>query len=139
MPNITVFDTTAHHIRLFALVLTATGVQHKIRAILDTGAPATEFSDQFLRYAGLLADQQDSITIKPGLQTQKYGRIKIPHITICGHALESFPVYVSHYEKSWGVDALIGLDFFRCFCVTIDYSRGEILTAPHQAGNGAIV
>ncbi|GEM_PF-5774242 len=41
MPNITAFDTEAHHLRLSALVTSVTGVQYKIRTILDTGAPAT--------------------------------------------------------------------------------------------------
>ena len=41
--------------------------------------------------------------------------------------------YVSHYEKHWGVDALIGLDFFRQFRVTIDYKVGQIITEPFMS------
>ncbi len=39
-------------------------------------------------------------------------------------------VYVSHFEKSWGIKALIGLDFFRYFRVTIDYKAGHLITEP---------
>ncbi|MBI2344297.1 MAG: hypothetical protein HYV02_08215 [Deltaproteobacteria bacterium] len=54
--------------------------------------------------------------------------IVLPLVEICSHRIENFPVYVSHFEKSWGIDALIGLDFFRQFRVTIDYQQGALTT-----------
>ena len=33
-----------------------------------------------------------------------------------------------HFEKSWGIDALIGLDFFRSFRVEINYSKGILIS-----------
>ncbi|MCP4416838.1 MAG: hypothetical protein GY805_09460, partial [Chloroflexi bacterium] len=98
------------------LVVTDTnGMLHSIAAILDTGAPATEFSDQFLTYAGFLDATNENINVKPGLQTQKYGMIDLPSVIICGHRIDHFEVFISHFEPSWGIDALIGLDFFRRF------------------------
>lgn len=64
--------------------------------------------------------------LNDGLQTQKYGKIILPHIQVCGHTIEKLEVFVSHFEKSWGIDALIGLDFLRQFKVEIDYSKGII-------------
>jgi hypothetical protein len=32
--------------------------------------------------------------------------------------------------EDWGVDALVGLDFFKQFRVTIDYKAGQIITEP---------
>lgn len=46
------------------------------------------------------------------------------HIRLIGALKTSF-------EKHWGVDALIGLDFFRKFRVTIDYQAGQIITEPY--------
>jgi hypothetical protein len=97
-------------------------------AILDTGAPMTEFSDKALRYAGVLDNVKNGVTLKDGLQTQKYATVILPHAQICGHEIENLKVFVSHFEKSWGIDALIGLDFFRRYCVTIDYQKGVLIT-----------
>lgn len=128
MPNITIFDPTAHHIRLVGSLRTPDDVDYEFRAILDTGAPFTEFSDQFLHAAGMMSDITPDISIKSGLQTQKYGKLVLPNMEICGHRIQEMPIYVSHYEKHWGVDALIGLDFFRRFEVTINYQKGHIIT-----------
>lgn len=130
MPNITVFDPNAHHIRIVGAMKTSAGMEYEFRAILDTGAPNTEFSDQFLHVTGLVKDDEPKVSVRSGLQTQKYGKLILPQVKICGHSLQEMPVYVSHYEKHWGVDALIGLDFFRRFRVIIDYKAGQIITEP---------
>lgn len=130
MPNITVFDPNFHHIRLVGAMETSKGAAYEFRAILDTGAPTTEFSDQFLYAAGLMKKDELKTSIEPGLQTQKYGKLILPRVKICGHSIHEVQVYVSHYEKHWGVDALIGLDFFRRYRVTIDYKVGHIITEP---------
>ena len=46
--------------------------------------------------------------------------------------MDGFEVFVSHFEQSWGIDALIGLDFFRRFLVTIDYVNGVLVTSPYK-------
>jgi hypothetical protein len=73
-----------------------------------------------------------SNTIIPtGLQTHKYGKLTVPSVKICGHEITAFEVIVSSFEASWGIDALIGLDFFRRFLITIDYSKGVLITEPY--------
>lgn len=128
MPNITVFDPREHHIRLVGRMKTVGGLDYEFRAILDTGASFTEFSDQFLEVVGILPEIDRSVTTKAGLQTQKYRKLILPQVDIYGHVITEMPVYVSHFEKHWGVDALIGLDFFRMFRVTVDYKEGHIIT-----------
>lgn len=130
MPNITAFAVHRHHIYIPVFVEGADGIPREADAILDTGAPNSEFSDQFLLYAGLLSRAGREIQPKDGLQTQKYGKIIIPTVEICGHKVQDMTAYISSFEKSWGVDALIGLDFFRRFRVTIDYQAGQIATEP---------
>lgn len=127
-PMITPFDSSRHHIHLELFVQTPSGVMRSVAAILDTGAPRTEFSDQFLDFAEFIILADDPQSLPPGQQTKKYGTIILPLLDICGHTLNDFEVLISHFEKSWGMDALVGLDFFRRFRTLIDYRAGHILT-----------
>jgi hypothetical protein len=45
--NATSFDTDRHHIYIEATVIDLKGLTYSVTGILDTGAPKTEFSDQF--------------------------------------------------------------------------------------------
>jgi predicted aspartyl protease len=136
MPNITTFNTGAPYIYLSIFVAAGNNTLHEFDAIFDTGAPRTEFSDTALQYAGFLSATKP-VLLKNGLQTQKYGKIILPQIQVCGHSIGNLEVFVSHFEKSWGIDALIGLDFLRQFKVEIDYSKGCITsdTLPFVAKN----
>jgi len=127
MLTITRFDQNARYIFLPIFVTTENGKRCEFDAILDTGAPQTEFSDEALHFAGFIPEPKKKITIQSGLQTQKYSNIILPKVELCSHPISDLNVYVSHFEKSWGIDALIGLDFFRKFRVTIDYQQGQIL------------
>ncbi|OGQ22866.1 MAG: hypothetical protein A3I05_01710 [Deltaproteobacteria bacterium RIFCSPLOWO2_02_FULL_44_10] len=129
MPStITTFNTKKHHIHIEFYVFDRSGIKRALDGVIDTGAPRTEFSDEFLEYANFIESSNKEIRIKPGLQTQKYGKIVLPSIEICGHEIKNFQVFASRFEKEWGIDALIGLDFFRQFDVTISYNRGCIIT-----------
>lgn len=130
--RITAFDTSRHHIHLELVITSSKGLLYSVAGILDTGAPRTEFSDRFLAHTGFLDNTNEDVSIKPGLQTQKYGIITLPSVVICGHQINRFEVFVSHFEQSWGIDALIGLDFFRRFLVAIDYVNGVLITSPYK-------
>ncbi len=129
--HVTSFDTSQHHIHIEFLITDHQGIKHSVAGILDTGAPSTEFSDHFLVHTGFLEAKRENAIIQPGLQTHKYGRMTLPSVEICGHEITSFEVVVSYFEASWGIDALIGLDFFRRFLITIDYSNGMLITQPY--------
>ena len=128
MLNTTTFEPKARYIFLPIFVKTKDGKRCEFNAILDTGAPLTEFSDEALYFAGFALEPKTNVQLQGGLQTQKYSNIILPRIEICSHHIFHLNVYVSHFEKSWGIDALIGLDFFRQFRVTIDYQEGHIVT-----------
>lgn len=106
------------------------GIAHTFSAILDTGAPITEFSDDFLNSIGLLRSKEpkkvDPLSLE---QTKKYGRLTIPKIKCLGHEMKNITIKVSKFAEGWGIDALIGLDFFRQFRVTVDYGKAEIIAA----------
>jgi predicted aspartyl protease len=127
MRTVTPFDTSQHHIHTEFSVADRSGWRLRFDGVIDTGAPWTEFSDEFLARAGLVELVDDEIRIKPGLETQKYAKILLPSLTICGHTLDDFKVMVSRFDAAWGVAALIGLDFFRRFKVTIDYGKGVLV------------
>lgn len=133
MSTLTIFNPTQRYIFLSVFVTMPSGRLRELDALLDTGAPCSEFSDRALQFAGFLDAPQEGIVIKEGQQTQKYGRVVLPQIEICSHRLENLRVYVSRFDESWGIDALIGLDFFRQIRVTIDYQRGHLVTEPYAA------
>lgn len=128
MSSVTTFDTRERYILLPVLVVSRNGQKDEFDALLDTGAPRTEFSDETLWHLGFLERADENVELPHGMQTKKYGRVVLPHVEICSRPIEGLEVYVSHFEKSWGIKALIGLDFFRRFRVTIDYKAGHILT-----------
>lgn len=126
----TSFDINRNHIHLEIILKHDDGREYSVDAILDTGAPVTEFSDQFLMFTGFIDLIDDTVGIRKGLQSQKYKKTVIPELNICGYTINNFEIYISQFEESWGIDALIGLDFFRMFHVEIDYSRGLIVARP---------
>lgn len=127
MRKITRFDITKHHIHTKFEVTSKFGKASSFSAILDSGAPFTELSDKSLQLAGYEATAGEHV-IKPDQETQKYSKIKLVKSIVLGQELDDWIVYISKFEKSWGVDALIGLDFFRQFKVTINYKEGVILS-----------
>lgn len=134
MRTVTPFDTSKHHIYTKILLTDDLGDLFTFKGVVDTGAPWTEFSDRFLAHVGLIDPPELAVEIKPGLETQKYRKIVVPSMRICGQNVEDLEVMVSRFDPDWGIAALIGLDFFRRFRVTIDYERGELICELHGAG-----
>lgn len=132
MPRtITQFDVSKHHIHtIFFVTHPSTATRHIFRGIIDTGAPRTEFSDVVLARAGFIEATSTDVRIKEGLQTQKYGTVILPQVEICGQSFQNLEAFVSKLDESWGIDALIGLDFFRRFEVVINYKKAQITVEP---------
>ncbi|MFA4874309.1 MAG: retroviral-like aspartic protease family protein [bacterium] len=129
MPKHTPFDTSEHHIYVACHLVDWHGLTHAFRAIVDTGAPVTEFSDEFLAAIGLVKiDDTKEIKVTAFEQTKRYAKLVLPKIEYLGQVMVNTSVKVSRFAEGWGVDALIGLDFFRMFRVTVDYMAGQIVT-----------
>jgi predicted aspartyl protease len=134
MQNFTRFDTSDHHIYVASRLVDWHGVTHAFRAIVDTGAPVTEFSDEFLASIGLIkADDLKAADVSAFEQTKRYAKLTLPKIDCLGQSMENVNIRVSRFAEGWGVDALIGLDFFRQFQVTVNYRNGQIITEPYEA------
>ncbi len=82
MRKIITFDSRLPHIHMEFGITDLEGSRISVSGILDTGAPRTEFSDEFLLNAGLLKCKHQNIALKAGLQTQKYGEIFLPSAPI---------------------------------------------------------
>ncbi len=126
--TITPFDVRRHHIHIPFSLMKANGEYENFFGILDTGAPRTEFSDLYLAHAGFIKSDNPFIQIKAGMQTQKYGKTILSSLQVLGHEINEMEVFVSRFERDWGIAALIGLDFFKKFRVTIDYQKGQLVT-----------
>ncbi|MFA5800119.1 MAG: retroviral-like aspartic protease family protein [Candidatus Peribacteraceae bacterium] len=123
------FDTDKQHIHAKMCIKSQTGKEVSFTAIVDTGAPFTELSDRSLARVGY-SIANAPVNPKDLQETQKYSKIRLPLVQTLGQSLEDWIVYVSRFDESWGIDALIGLDFLRHFCITIDYHKGRIITKP---------
>jgi hypothetical protein len=64
------------------------------------------------------------------VQKKKKAKLVIPSATICGQTIKSFNVMVTRFDPTWGIAAVIGLDFFRRFKVTIDYGKAVLVCEP---------
>ena len=128
MQTTTTFNTSGRYIIIPIFISAKAEVRRRLHAIVATGAPRTEFSDEVLQFVGFPIEQNEKVQIKEGLQTQKYANAIIPKIEICSQTISDLNVYVSRFDKSWGIDALIGLDFFKKFRVTIDSQKGQLIT-----------
>jgi len=126
------FDSQKHHIYLEFAISDIKGFARYGLGILDTGAPRTEFCDIFLKHIGLLEAVIDDETAPYyGLQTLKYRKLKVPSVEICGYHFQNTEFIVSQFDKTWGIDALIGLDLFRKCRITIDYKLEMIIVDPY--------
>lgn len=126
------FDSNQHHIYIKFEIVDIKGIVRFGLGILDTGAPRTEFADSFLTYLGMMGEFQSGISIPEGQQTKKYSKVIIPEVTICGCKFSNKEFLVSRFEKSWGINALIGLDLFRQSRITIDYESSTIISEPYS-------
>lgn len=132
MPKTVTFDPQKRYIFTPIFITAPDGRRYEFDAILDTGAPFTEFSGEALLHLGLITSATPNVKIKDGIQTQKYGKILLPKVEICSQTIDEMTVYISHFERSWGIKALIGLDFFRQFRTTIDFQAGQIITESYN-------
>lgn len=124
------FDSSKHHIYVEFAIADNRDINRYGLGILDTGAPRTEFSDIFLKHTGLLNMHLSEMDIPSGQETKKYYKIVLHSVSICGYQFQNTEFVVSRFEKSWGIDALIGLDLFRTSRITIDYKRSLIISEP---------
>jgi hypothetical protein len=103
---------------------TKTGV---LRLALDTGATLTLVSAAMLVATGYdpaLAPQRLQITTGSGIEFAP--SLQVSKLTALGQERPNFPLLCHTLPPSAGIDGLLGLDFIRGHCLTLDFRSGQI-------------
>jgi predicted aspartyl protease len=94
---------------------------------VDTGATSTLVSVAMLVAIGCdPALAADRVQVTTGSGVEFAPRIELKRLTALGQERFGFPVLGHTLPPSAGVDGLLGLDFFRGLCLTIDFRTGQL-------------
>ena len=102
-----------------------------LRFALDTGATSTVVSVGMLvalGYDPALVSERVQVTTGSGVEFPP--RVNLDRIIALGHERTGFAVLAHTLPPSASVDGLLGLDFFRGKCLTIDFLAGQISLEP---------
>lgn len=98
-----------------------------LRLALDTGATSTLVNVAMLVAIGCdPALAADRVQVTTGSGVEFAPRVELKKLTALGQERFRFPVLGHTLPPSAGVDGLLGLDFFRGLCVTIDFRAGQL-------------
>jgi predicted aspartyl protease len=95
--------------------------------VLDTGAVQTLVAESLLAAIGYDHDRSPktkSLITASGIVTAP--EVVIENIETLGNSRKEFPVIAHSLPSSAGVDGLLGVDFFRGKCLTIDFGTGTV-------------
>ena len=98
-----------------------------VRLALDTGATHSMINWDiavFLGYDPASSDQRIQVTTGSGVEYAP--RILIKQMEALGRIKNDFPVLCHTLPPSATVDGLLGLDFFRGACMSIDFKNGQV-------------
>ena len=98
-----------------------------LQLALDTGATSTVVSIEMLVAIGgdpALAPERVQVTTGSGIAFAP--RVVLDKISALGQERTQFPVLGHTLPASAGVDGLLGLDYFRGGCLTIDFRAGQM-------------
>lgn len=68
----------------------------------------------------------DRVQVTTGSGVEFAPRVELQRRTALGQERFGFPVLSHTLPPSAGVDGLLGLDFFRGLCLTIDFRAGQL-------------
>ena len=101
-----------------------------LRFALDTGATSTIVNVGLLvaiGYDPALASKRVQVTTGSGVEFVP--PIELDRMVVLGQERRSFPVLCHTLPPSASVDGLIGLDFLRGCCLTVDFRVGRVTLA----------
>lgn len=98
-----------------------------IRCALDTGATSTVINSEVIAFIGYDSSiSSERIQIITGSGIEFCPRVVVSKLEALGQSLSNFPVLCHTLPPSSQVDGLIGVDFFKTFCLKIDFRVGII-------------
>ena len=100
------------------------------RLALDTGATTTLVSEAILVAAGCDPPAATShIDITTGSSVVRVPRVAIPKFVALGLERDNFPIVAHTLPPTASVDGVLGLDFMRGLCLTVDFRAGRVVLA----------
>jgi hypothetical protein len=97
---------------------------------LDTGASTSMVSEALLRFIGYdptTAPQRVQITTGSGVVAVPL--LPVAQVQALGQVRQSFPILCHTLPPTATIDGLLGLDFIRGLCLTLDFRAGQITWA----------
>jgi hypothetical protein len=101
-----------------------------VNLALDTGAHGTLIDPAILTNIGYdpaMAPEQVQITTGSGVEV--IPRLRVDHLEALGQTKQQLPILCHTLPPSATVDGLLGLDFLRGQCLTLDFRAGLITLA----------
>lgn len=94
---------------------------------LDTGAIATMLSSAVLQSLGCdPGASEDRVRVTTASGVEYVPRVLVRRIAALGQQKSDFPVLSHTLPPSASVDGVIGLDFLRGTCLTVDFRGGRL-------------
>lgn len=101
-----------------------------VRLAVDTGATSTMLNRIALIVVGCdPAASGDQVQVTTGSSVVSVPRVAVPKFEALGHERSSFPVVAHTLPPSASVDGVLGLDFMRGLCLTVDFRAGAVSLA----------
>ena len=101
-----------------------------VRLALDTGATTTAINQVALVVIGCDPEaSKDRVEVTTGSSVVFVPRLAVPKIEALGQERAAFPVVAHTLPPSASVDGVLGLDFMRGQCLTVDFRAGTVTSA----------
>ena len=123
------FDPRRQHIVVGGVLEGPEGRTRRIRFIIDPGTPHTVVDTPLMDALGYGANQAVGKSSLWGVSGVTEGYVvRAPRIRVIGKELRDYRIAVHDFAEGLGVEALLGLDFFRGGYLGLDFVSGEITT-----------
>ena len=121
------FDPASTHILVGGVLEGPLGVTRFVRFVIDPGTPHTVVDTPLMDALGFHAGIAVGRSTLWGVSGVTEGYVvRAPRIRVVGKELRDYRVAVHDFAEGLGVEALLGLDFFRGGYLGLDFVTGEI-------------
>lgn len=121
------FDPTGDQILIPGLITGPRGKVRRVRFLVDTGTPHTVVDAPLTDEIGCGAHQAVGKSRLWGVSGISTGYVvRAPRVRVLGRDMLDYPIAIHDLPNDLGVEALLGLDFFRGCFLGIDFRDGSI-------------
>jgi hypothetical protein len=121
------FEPSAHQILITGLLEGPQGRVRRVRYLLDTGTPHTVFDAPITDSIGFGPDLMTGTSRLWGVSGVSVGYVvRAARVRVLSREVHGYPVAVHDLPNDLGVEALLGLDFFKACFLGIDFRVGLI-------------